>query len=144
MKQTFPRTSKPSIWLSSSISVLCDYLVGKLIMTFANIIVSFLQMRYLDLSVSTGALAEPPPTDGVNLVHEDDARLVVPGIVEHLPDQPGRLSNVLVHDCARDDFEEVCIELAGHCSRQQGLSCSWRPVQQAAWIMKVVEAVLRL
>ena len=41
---------------------------------------------HLDLSVSTGALTEPPPADGVNLVHEDDAGLVVPGVVEHLPD----------------------------------------------------------
>ena len=87
--------------------------------------------RHLDLSVGAGALAEPPPADGVNLVHEDDARLVVPCIVEHLPDQAGRLSNVLVHDRAGDDFEEVCVELTGNCSCQQGLSCSRWPVQKA-------------
>lgn len=39
-------------------------------------------------------------TDGVDLVHEDDAGLVVPGIVEHLPDEPGALSNVLIHNGA--------------------------------------------
>ena len=52
----------------------------------------------LDLAIRAGSLAETPSADGVNLVHEDDARLVVPGVVEHLPDQPGALSYVLVHD----------------------------------------------
>ena len=86
----------------------------------------------LDLSVSAGALAEPPPTDGVDLVHEDDARLVVSGIVEHLPDQPRRLSNVLVHNRTGDNFEEVGVKLACNRPCQQGLSCSRWTIQQAA------------
>ena len=43
----------------------------------------------LDFSVSRGSLTEPPASDGVNLVHEDDAGLVVPSVVEHLSDEPG-------------------------------------------------------
>lgn len=39
-------------------------------------------------------------TDGVYLIHKDDAGLVVPGVVEHLPDEPGTLSNVLIHNGA--------------------------------------------
>ena len=54
------------------------------------------------LPVSTCAFAEPSATNSVNLVHENDARLVIPCIVEHLSDQPGRLSNVLVHNGARN------------------------------------------
>ena len=42
----------------------------------------------------------PPAPDGVNLVHEAYSRLMVSGIVKHLPDQPGRLSDVFVHDGA--------------------------------------------
>merc|ERR1712223_2248034 len=63
-------------------------------------LVEQLHQGSLDLSVGTGALAEPPSSNGVDLVHEDDARLVVSRVVEHLPNQPGRLANVLVHDGA--------------------------------------------
>ena len=72
----------------------------------------------LDLSVGAGALAEPSSTNGVDLVHEDDARLVVSRVVEHLPDQPGRLTDVLVHDSAGHNFQEVGVQLTGHSSCQ--------------------------
>lgn len=39
-------------------------------------------------------------TDGINLIHKDDAWLVVPGIVEHLSDEPGALTDVLVYNGA--------------------------------------------
>ena len=38
----------------------------------------------LDLIVCTGALGEPMPTNGINLIHEDNAGLVVLRIAEHL------------------------------------------------------------
>lgn len=44
-------------------------------------------------------------TDGVNLVHEDDAGLVVSGIVEHLSDQPGAFTDVFVHDGTGDHLQ---------------------------------------
>lgn len=46
-----------------------------------------------------------PPTDGVNLVHENDAGLMVAGVIEHLSNQPGALADVLVHDCAGNHLE---------------------------------------
>lgn len=36
-------------------------------------------------------------TNSINLIHEDDTGLVIPGVVEHLSDQPGALPNVLVN-----------------------------------------------
>jgi len=59
-----------------------------------------LHERALDLSVCTGALTEPPATNSINLIHEDDARLMLLCIAKHLPDQSCALSNVLVHYCA--------------------------------------------
>ena len=50
--------------------------------------------------VSTSAFAESSSTNSINLVHENDTGLVISCIVEHLSDQPGRLSNVLVHNGA--------------------------------------------
>lgn len=44
-------------------------------------------------------------TDGIDLIHKDDAWLVIPGIVEHLSDQPGTLTNVLVHDGAGNHLQ---------------------------------------
>ncbi len=56
-----------------------------------------LHERALDLSVCAGALTEPPATNSINLVHENDAWLMLLCIAKHLPDQSGALSNVLVH-----------------------------------------------
>ena len=42
----------------------------------------------LDLSVGGGSFREPSATDGVDLVHEDDARLVIASVSEHFADQP--------------------------------------------------------
>lgn len=65
--------------------------------------------------------------------HENDARLMVAGIVEHFTNQACRLSDVLVDDCARDDFQEVCIELRSNGTSQKRLSCTGRAVQQATF-----------
>ena len=43
-------------------------------------------------------------TDGVDLVHEDDARLMVSCVAEHLADQTGALADVLVDNRTRDDL----------------------------------------
>lgn len=39
-------------------------------------------------------------TDGIDLIHEDDARLMVPRIVEHFSDQPRTFTDVLVYNGA--------------------------------------------
>lgn len=39
-------------------------------------------------------------TNSVDLIHEDDAGLMVSGIVEHLSDEPGTLTDVLVNNGA--------------------------------------------
>lgn len=45
------------------------------------------------------------PTDGIDLVHEDDAGLVVSGVVKHLSDQTGALSNVFINYGARHHLQ---------------------------------------
>ncbi len=45
-------------------------------------LVQQLHQRALDLAVRAAALAEPTAADGVDLVHEDHARLVVLGVTE--------------------------------------------------------------
>jgi len=66
-----------------------------------------LHERALYLSVCTGALTEPPPTNCINLIHEDDAWLMLLCIAKHLPDQSCALSNVLVHYCAGHNLCEA-------------------------------------
>ena len=64
-------------------------------------------MRVTDVTVPTAshsALDPPPASDGVDLVHEDDTRLVVLGVVEHLADQTCRLADVFVDDCTRHNL----------------------------------------
>ena len=72
----------------------------------------------LDLSVGRSTLAEPSASDGVDLIHEDDTGLMVPGVVEHLPDEPGRFADVLVDNGRRHNFQEVGVQLTGHSSCQ--------------------------
>jgi len=86
----------------------------------------------LYFSVGRGALGEASAADRVDLVHEDDAGLVVARVREHLPDHARRLADVLVHDGARHDLEEVAVELAGDGARQQRLAGAGRPVQEDA------------
>lgn len=50
----------------------------------------------LDLPICTRALAKPSASDGINLIHKDDAGLVLFGIAKHLSDEASTLSNVLV------------------------------------------------
>lgn len=52
----------------------------------------------LNFPVGTGAFAESSPSNGINFIHEDDARLVLLCIAEHLSDQPRTLPDVLVHN----------------------------------------------
>lgn len=39
-------------------------------------------------------------TDSIDLIHEDNAGLMVSGVVEHLSDESGTLTNVLVNNGA--------------------------------------------
>lgn len=43
-------------------------------------------------------------TNSVDLIHEDNAGLMVSGIVEHLSDESGALTNVLVNNGAGHDL----------------------------------------
>lgn len=58
---------------------------------------------------------------------------MVPGVVEHLANETGTLTNVLVHNGAGNDLKEVGVQLASDSPGQQGLAGSRRPVQQAAF-----------
>ena len=84
----------------------------------------------LDLAVRAGALGKPSPADGVDFVHEDDARLVLARIAEHLAHHARRLADVLVDNGGRDDFEEVGLERCGDRTREQRLSRSGGPIKQ--------------
>lgn len=84
----------------------------------------------LNFSIRTSAFREPSSTNGVDFVHEDDTWLVFSGVTEHFSDQPSRLADILVDDCRRDNFEEVCRQSCGDSPRKEGLSRPWRPVKQ--------------
>ncbi|KAG5462905.1 MAG: hypothetical protein BJ554DRAFT_2942 [Olpidium bornovanus] len=94
---------------------------------------SLRQSRPLDLTVGRRPLREPPPADRVDLVHKNDARLVLPGVPEHLSDEPRALSDVLVDDRGRHDLEEIGLEAAGRRPREKGFARSGRPVEQHAF-----------
>ena len=67
-------------------------------------LVEQLHQRALDLAIRRRSFGEAAAADGVDLVHEDDARLVLLGVAEHLADQAGGLADVLVNDGGGDDY----------------------------------------
>lgn len=93
-------------------------------------LVEQLHKSSLNFPVSTGSLGESLSSDGINLIHKDDAGLVLLGIAEHFSDYSGRLSNVLVNDGRSNYLQELGIDLAGQGSRKQGFASTWRSVQQ--------------
>ena len=91
-----------------------------------------LHQRALDLAIRRRALREASSADGVDLVHKDDARLVLLGILEHFADDARRLADVLVHDGGRDDLDKIDVQRGRHGTRQQRLARARRAVQQHA------------
>lgn len=59
---------------------------------------TYLHKRSLNLSIGRGTLGEPSTSDRINLVHENDARLVLASVRKHLSDQPSGFTNVLVNN----------------------------------------------
>ena len=43
-------------------------------------------------------------TDGVNLIHEDDTRLMIAGVAEHLTNQSRTFTDVLVNNGTRHNL----------------------------------------
>ena len=78
----------------------------------------------LDFTIRARTLGEPPAADSVDLVHEDDARLVLARVSEHFAYHTRTLANVLVHDSTRDDLQEVRIEGSGNSTCQESLARS--------------------
>ena len=66
-----------------------------------------LHQRALNFTVSTSTLGEASTTNGVYLIHEDNAWLVFLRISKHLPHYTRRLSNILVYDSRRDYLQEI-------------------------------------
>mmetsp|Transcript_28829 Transcript_28829/g.81222 ORF Transcript_28829/g.81222 Transcript_28829/m.81222 type:complete len:254 (-) Transcript_28829:479-1240(-) len=89
-----------------------------------------LHERALDLAICRSALAEAAATDGVNLVHEDDAGLVVAGVAKHLTDEARALANILVDNGRGNHLEEVGLDVGCNGTGKQGLPGARRPVKQ--------------
>jgi hypothetical protein len=94
--------------------------------------VPYLHQCSLDLTICAGALREPTATNGVDLVHENDTRLVLACVPEHLADDTGRLANVLVHNGRGDNLKEVGLQGGGDSTSEECLSSSGRAVEEDA------------
>ena len=66
-------------------------------------------LRIDGLIVGAGALAEALAANGIDLIHENDARLVIPRISKQLPDEPCAFTNVLVHNCTGHHLQQCMI-----------------------------------
>jgi hypothetical protein len=63
-------------------------------------LVKKLHQSSLNLLVGRGAIG------GIDLIHEDNARLVLLSIGKQLSDDSYRLANVFINNCRSDDFKK--------------------------------------
>lgn len=85
-------------------------------------LVNELQHRPLDLVVTTRAVVKPRTTNSVDLVEEDDTRLLAPRHLEQLPNHTRTLTNVLLHELRANNTDESGVCSVGHRARAQGLA----------------------
>mmetsp|Transcript_21570 Transcript_21570/g.31297 ORF Transcript_21570/g.31297 Transcript_21570/m.31297 type:complete len:270 (-) Transcript_21570:196-1005(-) len=95
-------------------------------------LVQQLHQGTLDLSVCGCALRETTSSNGIHLVHENDAGLVVLGVPEHLANHAGRLANVLVHNRRSHHLEESGVDVGCQRPCQQRLPRPRGPVEEHA------------
>jgi hypothetical protein len=64
---------------------------------------TYLHKRSLNLSIRTSPLTKPPPSNRVNLIHEDNTRFMFSRIGEHLSDQSRGFTDIFVDNlCQRE------------------------------------------
>ncbi len=86
----------------------------------------------LALVVAAAHAGAAMAADGVDLVHEDDARRVLLRLLEQVADPAGADADEHLDEVRARDREEGDPGLAGDGSGEQGLSGPWRPVEQHA------------
>jgi len=102
-----------------------------------------LHQSSLNLTIRTSSLTEPPSTNSINLIHEDDTRFVFLRVSEHFSNESCGFSDVFVDDRGGDDFEEICRESCGDCSCEESLSGSGRSIEENTCDIRRVSRELR-
>ena len=88
--------------------------------------------RLLALVVAAAQTGAAVPSDGVDLVDEDDRRGVLLGLLEQVADAAGADTDEHLDEVGAGDRVERHAGLAGDGTRQQRLAGAGRPVQQDA------------
>ena len=88
--------------------------------------------RLLALVVAAAEAGAAVAADGVDLVHEDDARAVLLGLLEQVAHARGADADEHLDEVGAGDREERHARLAGDRAREQRLAGARRPVQQHA------------
>ncbi len=88
--------------------------------------------RLLALVVPAAEAGAAVATDGVDLVHEDDAGRVLLGLLEEVTHARGAHPDEHLDEVRAGDREEGDARLAGHGAREQRLAGARRPVEQHA------------
>ena len=76
-------------------------------------LVEQLHERTLNFTIGRGTVVKSLAADSVDLIDENDARLIFLSVREHFTDDTGTLTNVLVDDGRGDNLEEFRINLVG-------------------------------
>ena len=91
-------------------------------------LVEELEHGALDFGVAAAAALNAGGADGVDFVHEDDARGVFAGHDEELADHAGAFADVFLHKLGAGDADEFAFGVVGDCSCEKGLACPGRAI----------------
>lgn len=84
----------------------------------------------LDLIVAADTIVEASAANGVDLVEEDDARLLRSGHLEELADHASTFTDVLLNQLAADHSDEAGVGAVGDCSGEKGFAGARRAVAE--------------
>mmetsp|Transcript_45758 Transcript_45758/g.115181 ORF Transcript_45758/g.115181 Transcript_45758/m.115181 type:complete len:256 (+) Transcript_45758:258-1025(+) len=93
-------------------------------------LVKQLHQSTLNFTISRCSFGKTTATNGINLIHKDDARLMITCVTEHFANQTCTLTDVLVHDCTRDNLEKGGIDIACQSTSHQSFSGTRRTIQK--------------
>lgn len=103
-------------------------------------LVKKLEHSSLHFRITSGALYTLA-TDGIDFIHENDRRGVLPGHDEKLTDHPSSFTDVFLDEFTTLHSDEATVGVMGNGSCKKSLSSAWRAIEQDSLWLRDTQAV---
>lgn len=89
-----------------------------------------LQHRSLHFIITSSSIIESRSTNGINLIEENDTRLLTPRHLEQLTDHTRTLTDILLDELGTNDTDEGSVCAVGYSTGTEGLAGTWGPEKE--------------